>query len=603
MDDDTAHTQGNLQQSESNSSFHQLLHEIPSVAFQGYTGDGTIRYWNLASERMYGYTAQEAIGRNLTDLIIPPEMREETGNIMKRMIDTGQNIPATEQTFMHKDGSAVTVLSCHVIIQKSGEPAEFFRLGIDISERKRNEERLEYLATHDELTGMANRTLLSDRLAQSLHYAHRSGRLVAVMLFGIDRFKVINDSLGHAFGDKLLRAVAERLFLVVRASDTIARLGCDEFVILLTEITKPNDVGHLAARILHQLDAPFQIEDREITVTASLGISIFPKDSDNGGTLIRNADIAMHRVKQEGGDSFSFYAPEMNQRAIMTMELESNLRRALECNEFCLYYQPKVDLTNDRISGCEALVRWKHPQRGMVAPDKFIPLAEETGLIVRLGAWVMREACRQAHAWQTEGWPDLSVAVNISARQFRKGDFPQLIREILDETGLDPRLLELEMTESMVMDNSAKAALMLAGLKRIGIRLSLDDFGIGYSSLSCLSKFPIDHLKIDRSFVNDIISDPASATIVSSISVMAHQMHLKVIAEGVETSAQLAYLRKHACDEIQGYYFSRPLSAEEFTALLRQGRSLDSKHFAATDGVHALLIADYDLIPITHKKL
>jgi len=357
-------------------------------------------------------------------------------------------------------------------------------------------------------------------------------------------------------------------------------------------VAESDDVGLLAARILRQLAEPHLIDGREIRVTASLGISLYPADSDNGATLIRNADIAMYRAKQEGGGSFSFYAPEMNQRAIETMELESALRQALERNEFRLHYQPKVDLASGRISGCEALVRWQHPQRGMVSPDDFIPLAEETGLIVPLGSWVLREACRQARAWQDQGLPCLSVAVNLSARQFRKGDLPQLVREVLQETGLDPRWLELEMTESMVMDDPAKAVAIMAGLKGIGARLSLDDFGTGYSSFASLSRFPIDHLKIDKSFINDIVSDPDSATIATSIIAMAHRMRLKVIAEGVETEGQLGYLRKHGCDEFQGFLFSRPLPAEDFALLLRQGTCLAAATAAAGGEAATLLIVD-----------
>jgi len=577
---------------ESENRFRRLLQEIPSVAFQGYGSDGTVLYWNRASEQFYGYTAREAIGCNLLDLIIPAERREELKNAMAWMAETGLAIPASELTLMRKDGSLITVYSCHSVVQKPGAPTELFSLDIDISERKHNEKQLEYLATHDELTGLANRALLQDRLTQSLHYAHRSGRVLAVLLLDLDRFKVINDSLGHNFGDKLLKSVALRLLQTVREADTVARLGGDEFVILLAEVAEADDVGLLAARILRNLSEPHQIDGREIMVTASLGISLTPKDSDSGATLIRNADIAMYRAKREGGGVFSFYAPEMNQRAIETMELESALHQALEHKEFCLHYQPKVDMASGRITGCEALVRWQHPLRGMVMPNNFIPLAEETGLIVPLGAWVLEEACRQIRAWQAEGLPSLSVAVNLSARQFRKGDLPLLVREILQKTELDPNLLELEMTESMVMDNPAKAISIMEGLKLIGARLSLDDFGTGYSSFASLSRFPIDHLKIDRSFIVDIVTNPNSATIATSIIAMAHHMRLKVIAEGVETEAQLAYLRKHGCDEVQGYFFSRPLPADEFDALLRQDMYFPAAITAARNGKRTLLIVD-----------
>ena len=474
------------------------------------------------------------------------------------------------------DGSRfVARIRTFPVPDSDGRARKFVEVVEDITERKGYEEQLKHLATHDELTGLANRTLLLDRLEQSIHYARRSGRLVAVLLLDLDRFKVINDSLGHAFGDKVLSAVAHRLQQNVRAADTVARLGGDEFVILLAEVAEAEDVGLVATKILRKLGVPLTIGGREITVTASLGISLYPRDGDDGGTLVRNADIAMCRAKGDERSTFAFFSPEMKQRVLETLELENAMRQALEREEFCLHYQPKVDLVTGRIVGCEALVRWRHPQRGMISPDDFIPLAEETGLIVPLGAWVLREACRQVKDWHAEGLQELNVAVNLSARQFSKENLPQLVVEILQSVDLPSKFLELELTESMVMDDPIRAERTMRDLKRLGVGLSLDDFGTGYSSLNYLRRFPVDSLKIDRTFIRDVATDPSGGSVVNSVIDIAHNLGLTAIAEGVETQEQLAFLAGCGCDMFQGYLFSKPLPADDFILLLRanQGKA------------------------------
>lgn len=453
-----------------------------------------------------------------------------------------------------------------------GQPLRMLGIHKDISEQKKNAARLEYLATHDVLTGLANRVLLRDRLEQSIHFAHRSQRIVAVLLIDLDRFKLINDSLGHNMGDELLKQVARRLCESVREADTVARLGGDEFVILLAEVAEEKDVQPVAEKILSRLAQPCDLGGREITITGSLGIGVYPRDGTDSENLIRHADIAMYRAKEEG-NCCRFYSPAMGLRSRETMELEADLRRALERRELLLYYQPKVELATGRIVGSEALLRWLHPTRGMIAPGRFIPLAEETGMILPIGDWVLTEVCRQIAAWQREGLEALPVAVNLSARQFRKADLAAAVRSLLEAAGIEPSLLELELTESMIMHDPPIAAAIMQQLKTLGIRLALDDFGTGYSSLNYLRRFPVDCLKIDGSFIHDVPGDQSAAAVAASIVAIANSLGLTSVAEGVETRAQLDFLINCGCGGFQGYLFSPPVPAEEFAAMLRSGSS------------------------------
>ncbi len=510
----------------------------------------------------------EPVGRRMREIV--PESEGFWFEICGRVARTGE--PARFQNQARVLGRYYDSYAFRIKAPGKHNVAILFR---DITEQKSYEKQLKHLATHDDLTGLANRALLLDRLAQSIHYARRSSRLVAVLLLDLDRFKVINDSLGHGFGDLLLSAIAQRLLQSVREADSVARLGGDEFVVLLTEVATEEDVALVASKILDRLNSPYRIDEREITVTASLGVSIYPRDSDNGPTLIRNADMAMYRAKRKDRGSFAFYSAEMNRSALAILELEGDLRQALAREEFCLHYQPKIDISGDRVVGCEALVRWRHPKRGMISPDDFIPLAEETGLIVPLGAWVMREACRQIKTWQEQGLGPLSVAVNLSARQFRSGNLPQLVVKFLQEFDLDPRFLDLELTESMVMDDREEAEKVMRSLKTLGIGLSLDDFGTGYSSLNYLRRFPVDSLKIDRTFIRDASVDASGASVVSSVIDIAHNLGLTAVAEGVETKEQLSFLATNGCDMYQGYLFSKPLPAEDFAVLLSEKRRLD----------------------------
>jgi diguanylate cyclase (GGDEF)-like protein len=441
-------------------------------------------------------------------------------------------------------------------------------------ERKRSEERLAYMAQYDHLTGLTNRALFQDRLEQALARAKRSGALVALMFLDLDRFKAVNDTLGHGTGDLLLKKVAERLEGSVRETDTVARIGGDEFSIILEGLTEAQDAALVARKIIDKLVQPFVLDGHEVFVTTSIGIAVYP--SSNGDSLLTDADSAMYCAKEQGRNTYRFHTPEMNAQVRERLNMESKLRRALDQEEFLLYYQPQVDLTTGMIVGTEALLRWQHPELGLVSPGKFIPVLEDIGMIVRVGEWVLQTACRQSKAWQRDGFPPLRMAVNISARQFSRRDLIDTVASVLTETGLDPNYLELEITESLLMEDIKANSRLLDELKTSveGLRVSIDDFGTGYSSLSYLKTFPIDLLKIDQSFIRDITTNSDDAAITTTIIVLAHNLRLKVIAEGVETEEQMTYLREKGCDEAQGFYFSRPLPADEFTKLLVRGGSL-----------------------------
>ncbi len=439
----------------------------------------------------------------------------------------------------------------------------------DITERKVAEERVQYLAYYDALTGLPNRTLLQDRLSTAIASARRRKDKVALLFLDLDRFKIINDSLGHSLGDLLLQDVGERLKRWAREQDTVARLGGDEFLIVLPSVKDIPDAAVAAERLMDAMTAEFVVQGHSLSISCSLGISIFPEHGADGETLIKNADAAMYCAKDNGRNRFRFYTQDMNAQAVERLTLESSLRMALEKEELFLVYQPQMDIATGRITGLEALLRWQHPELGLVPPDRFIRIAETSGLIMPIGEWVLRTACSQARKWQDEGLPAVPVAVNVSAVQFRQEGFCELIKRVLHETGLAPQYLELELTESLLLSNADVTSSVLQELKALGLTLAIDDFGTGYSSLSYLKHFPVSKLKIDRSFVRDVSVNPDDAAITTAIINMAKGLNLKVIAEGVENEAQMSFLRAHQCDEIQGYYFSKPLTVDAVVDKLR----------------------------------
>ncbi|HYJ45156.1 MAG TPA: EAL domain-containing protein, partial [Pyrinomonadaceae bacterium] len=437
-------------------------------------------------------------------------------------------------------------------------------------------EKIHYLAYHDTLTGLPNRVSFEERLSEALTRGESSQQPLAVMFLSLDRFKKFNDTLGHIIGDQLLRSVAERLSATLSEGDALARFASDEFAFLLTRVRTADDAAEVAQNFQKVLDAPFMVDGQELYVTASIGIGLYPHDATDALDLLKNAGAALYRAKQQGGSNFQFYTADMNERALKRLSLENKLRWALERNEFKVYYQPQVSVDSGQIVGMEALVRWQHPEIGLISPSEFIPLAEDTGLIAPIGEWVLRTACAQTKSWHDFGFTSLHVAVNLSPRQFQQPDLLLMIARILRETELKPDCLELEVTESSVMKNTESAINTLRELKAMGIKISIDDFGSGYSSLSYLKNLPIDVLKIDQSFVRDMSTDPNDAAIVMAIVQLAHSLKLKVTAEGVENEDQLRFLRLLRCDEMQGFLFCKPIPVEGFEQLLLEGRTLST---------------------------
>jgi diguanylate cyclase (GGDEF)-like protein/PAS domain S-box-containing protein len=532
--------------------------------------NAVVRYVNPAAAKLAQVdNAAEMIGDNIFSFI-HPDFREASIERYKRRVEKRRKSGKTLETDLKvvlKDGTPFIGEVNSILIEIDGNPATLTMIK-DVTARHQAENQLKQLAYFDSLTGLPNRRMFKESLTGGLERMEKGSHDLAVLFLDIDRFKYINDTFGHLFGDKILQIIGERLKACVGERGTMARMGGDEFTMVLEPVTHSEQILSMAKDMLAQFRDPILIDDHELMLTPSIGIAVAPFDGEDADTLMRHADAAMYRSKEQGGNQFAFYTTAISVNHYERIVLENDLRRALERKEFLLHYQPKLDAKTRKIVSMEALVRWWRPGNGMVSPGAFIPLAEETGLIIALGEWVLREACRQNKAWQEHGYPPMRVAVNVSAKQFHQSNVVEMIQRVLDETGLEPEWLEIEITESTIMKNAEGVIATVQQLKRMGVHIAIDDFGTGYSSLGYLRRFHLNTLKIDRSFLQDVLVDSENAIIVSAIINLAHNLKLNVVAEGVETEEQLAFLIEQGCDEVQGYLFSPPISAEKFASLL-----------------------------------
>ena len=538
---------------------------------------GNITFLNLVAEKMTGWSWQEAAGRPMAEVfrILDAASRETIPNPMEEAVgqDRTVHLP-TNCILIRRDGFEIPIEdSVAPIHNREGQPTGAVIVFRDVRAARAMALQMTHSAQHDFLTGLPNRMLLNDRVSQAIALAQRHMKKVAVLFLDLDGFKHINDSLGHPIGDKLLQSIAKRLVDCVRGSDTVSRQGGDEFVVLLSEMGQSDEAAITARRMLQAVAEAHSIDRHDLHVNTSIGVSVYPDDGLDAETLIKNADTAMYQAKENGRQNYQFFKPAMNVRAVERQSIEESLRRALERREFALHYQPKVNLRTGEVTGAEALIRWTHPTRGPISPGQFIPVAEDCGLILPIGKWVLREACKQARAWVDAGLHLATIAVNISAVEFRDENFLEGVFGILKDTGLDPKSLELELTESVLMKRAESTESILKTLRTRGVQVAVDDFGTGYSSLSYLRRFPIDALKIDQSFVRHITTTPDETTIVTAVISMGRSLKMRVVAEGVETQEELVFLQAHQCDEAQGYYFSPPGLPQQFAKLLETGIS------------------------------
>ena len=557
-----------LQLKQSELRFRTLLDNAPQLAIQGYSRDATTFYWNKACEQIYGYTKEEAIGQSLLDLIIPDHMRDVVKAAMQHMADTGQPIPSEELVLKRKDGSQVTVYSGHAVVKLPDMEPQIFCIDLDLTEQKKQAAELAFLADFDVVTELPNRQYFNRRVEQAIANADSTADQCAVLLMDLDNFKDINDSYGHGVGDKLLLEISQRLHRSCAPKYTVARLGGDEFGVLVQSVESLNQLTDLAEQLLVQLKQPVTLADNSVLISsASIGISLYPDHAANHDDLIRAADAAMYKVKHSGRNHIAFYSDELTTQARQRVQLEARLRQALSANTLQCYFQPQLDIQTGELVGAEVLLRWFDEELGAISPAVFVPLAESCGLIHALGHWVLQQSCHQYMQWLIQGGKPFRLAVNVSAQQFSKENLFDELKQVLKKTGMKPEHLELEVTESALMIDEIRVVEVMNKIRALGVSLAIDDFGTGYSSLSYLKKLPLDVLKIDRRFIEHIPQANDDKQIASAIIALAHNLNFKVLAEGVETAEQLAFLQQHGCDYYQGYYFSKPLPADQFWAL------------------------------------
>jgi diguanylate cyclase (GGDEF)-like protein/PAS domain S-box-containing protein len=550
--------------------FYHSTFELAAIGISHVGPKGELLHVNRRFCHMLGYTAKELVGRTVKEISHPDDTVATDADRVKLRAGEIDSFNV-EKRYLRKDGMPIWVrITVAMKRDADGEPLYDVSIIEDISQRKAAETRIEYLATHDELTRLPNRSMFGQALVNAIESARRYGRRFAVLFIDLDRFKVINDSLGHEAGDALLKEISSRFRTCVRASDIVARLGGDEFVVLVQEVQDSSEIAIVARNLLSAAIKPVDLGGQECRVTASIGVCRYPDDGQDVQSLLKNADMAMYLAKEEGKNNFQFFSNAINSQMVERLELENALRRAVERDEFHVHYQPKLDVATNEITGVEALLRWDSPALGSVPPARFIPVAEEMGLIIPLGRWVLKAACAQNVAWQAQGLPAMTMAVNLSPRQFRDPDLLHNVAAALEETGMAPALLDLEITEGMLMHNLDQAITKLNALKEMEVRLSIDDFGTGYSSLAQLKRLPIDTLKVDRSFIRDLPSDREDQAITQAIIAMGRTLGVTVIAEGVETAEQQSFLQSHHCDQIQGFYFSRPCDPMEFAERVRE---------------------------------